>query len=208
MSQWTHIQAFSKEADWLCRWMKPRWSWHFVPAVPPVQQEQLNLTWTAPASLCFMVSFIRQIGTNKLVPLHVVIQGLVGHGWRWRPGSLWGRENNPWGEATSVSILEWTSQKAQIFGNNLTLSVDLLVPCSRAIFHPRLPPNFQRCMEVPGAGGLCEGVPGRWVLGRLGWWAAPLAITWLFGACMVMPGDCCWPDKLLSTPWKTLSSSS
>lgn len=42
----------------------------------------------APASLGFMASFIRPIAISKLVPLHVVILGLVGHGWKWRPGSL------------------------------------------------------------------------------------------------------------------------
>lgn len=64
-----------------------------------------------------------------------------------------------------------------------------------------------RPCQVPGAGGLWEVVPAQGVLGRLGWWAAPLATTWLFRTFMVIPGDCCWPDKVLWMPRRTLSSS-
>lgn len=67
------------------------------------------------------------------------------------------------------------------------------------------PRGAWRPFQLPGSGGLWEVVPGLWVLGRLGWWAPPSATTWHVGAFMVMPGDCCWPDKLLWTPWRTLS---
>lgn len=64
-----------------------------------------------------------------------------------------------------------------------------------------------RPCQVPGAGGLWEVGPAQGVLGRLGWWAAPLATNWLFRTFMVIPGDCCWPDKVLWMPRRTLSSS-
>lgn len=57
----------------------------------------------------------------------------------------------------SVSNPECTSQKAQIFGNNLTISVGLFMPCSKATFYPDFLQISQRCEET---------LPGPW-----GWWA-------------------------------------
>lgn len=110
---------------------------------------------TAPASLCRIVSFIR---TNWYQQFGAASHGYSGVGGARGQGGGQAAsrrcERMIHGEETPQSLIHpysWASipKITDLWKSDLMLSADLFMPCSRAAFHPGLPPKLTEVHRDP-----------------------------------------------------------
>lgn len=154
MSQWTHIQAFSKEADWLCRWMKPRWVVAFctcsATCAAGAAEPHLN-------SSCFSVLHGLVYQTNRYQQTGATSRGYSGIGGAWMEMEA----RQPLGEReqsmgwSHLSLYPWVNLPKS---TDLWKQPDIISRPTRALLQSHFSP--QTSSKFPEVYG------GPW-----GWWA-------------------------------------